>query len=78
VRELPAIVDQVITYHWVNFGDGVQTRSFVCSPNQWNYPAKDRSGRLEQFEPPDLGRLLAKLSTRPEGEGHVELSQSAQ
>ena len=22
-RELPAVVDQVITYHWVDFGDGV-------------------------------------------------------
>ena len=64
-RELPAIIDQVITYTWVDFGDGALARSFVCtSPNTWNYPAKDRSGRLDQFEPPDLGRLLTKL-TKP-------------
>jgi len=64
-RELPAVIDEVITYHWVDFGDGVLTRSFICtSPNRWNYPAKDRSGRLEQFEPPDLGKLLNKL-TKP-------------
>jgi hypothetical protein len=64
-RELPAVVDQVVSYHWVNFGDGALTRSFICtSPNRWNYPAKDRSGRLEQFEPPDLGQLLNKL-TKP-------------
>jgi len=66
-RELPAVIDEVITYHWVDFGDGALTRSFICtSPNRWNYPAKDRSGRLEQFEPPDLGKLLNKLTlTKP-------------
>jgi energy-coupling factor transporter ATP-binding protein EcfA2 len=73
-RELPAVVDQVITYHWVDFGDGVPTRSFVCtSPNQWAYPAKDRSGRLQTFEQPHLGKLLAKLSAKPTDGGFVEL-----
>jgi AAA domain len=61
-RELPAIVDQIITMQWVDFGDGKPTRAFVCtSPNSLGFPAKDRSGRLEQFEPPDLGKLIAKL-----------------
>jgi hypothetical protein len=64
-RELPTVVDQVITMHWVDFGDGAPMRSFVCTaPNKWNYPAKDRSGRLEQFEPPDLGKLFAKFSAK--------------
>jgi hypothetical protein len=64
-RELPAVIDEVITYSWIDFGDGALVRSFICtSPNRWNYPAKDRSGRLEQFEPPDLGKLLNKL-TKP-------------
>jgi energy-coupling factor transporter ATP-binding protein EcfA2 len=64
-RELPAVIDEVITYHWIDFGDGTPTRSFVCTaPNRWNYPAKDRSGKLEQFEPPDLGKLLTRL-TKP-------------
>jgi hypothetical protein len=63
-KELPGIVDQIVTMSWIDFGDGSPpTRAFVCtSPNAWNYPAKDRSGRLEQIEPPDLGRLLAKLT----------------
>jgi hypothetical protein len=64
-RELPAVVDQVITYTWVDFGDGAgaATRAFVCtSPNPWQFPAKDRSGRLDQIEQPDLVKLLAKLS----------------
>jgi hypothetical protein len=62
-RELPAVIDEVITYHWVDFGDGEVVRSFVCTaPNKWSYPAKDRSGKLDQFEPPDLKKLLNKLT----------------
>jgi hypothetical protein len=76
-RELPAVVDQIITMHWVNFGDGIPTRAFVCtSPNQWNYPAKDRSGRLDQIEQPHLGKLLDKL-TRSGGD-LVEFPPAAQ
>jgi hypothetical protein len=62
-RELPGIVDEIITMQWIDFGDGVPVRAFVCaSPNPWGYPAKDRSGRLEQIEEPHLGKLLAKLT----------------
>jgi hypothetical protein len=64
-RELPGIVDQIITMQFVDFGDGKPVRTFVCtSPNPWGYPGKDRSGRLEQFEEPDLGKLINKL-TKP-------------
>jgi hypothetical protein len=61
-RELPAVVDQIVTMTWIDFGDRKPARAFVCSnPNPWGYPAKDRSGRLEQLEPPNLGALLEKL-----------------
>ena len=61
-RELPGIIDEIITMHWVDFGDGKPVRAFVCTqPNQWGYPAKDRSGRLEQIEEPHLGKLIQKL-----------------
>jgi hypothetical protein len=65
-RELPGIIDEIITYQFLDFGDGKPpTRGFVCSsPNIWGYPGKDRSGRLEQIEPPDLGRLLSKLTSK--------------
>jgi hypothetical protein len=67
-RELPGIVDEIITMHWVDFGDAKPTRAFVCTaPNQWGYPAKDRSGRLDPIEPPDLGKLIEKL-THPKAE----------
>jgi len=62
-RELPAIVDEIVTMTWVDFGDRRPVRAFVCTPNQWGYPAKDRSGRLEQLEPPNLGALLEKLTS---------------
>ena len=61
-RELPGIVDQIITMQWVDFGDGRPVRAFVCtSPNPWGYPAKDRAGRLEQIEEPHFGKLIRKL-----------------
>jgi hypothetical protein len=67
-RELPGIVDQIITYQFLDFGDGkAPTRAFVCNaPNAWTFPAKDRSGRLDQIEEPDLGKLLTKLTTPKE------------
>ena len=53
----------------VNGGDGKPPmHGFVCtSPNAWAYPAKDRSGRLDQIEPPDLGKLLTKLTQTTTG-----------
>lgn len=62
-KELPGIVDQILTLQFIDFGDGKPVRAFVCSqPNPWNFPAKDRSGRLSQIEEPDLGKLLAKIT----------------
>jgi len=45
-RELPAIIDEIITYQFLNFNDDKPPmRGFVCTnPNPWGYPAKDRSG----------------------------------
>jgi len=63
-RELPAIVDEIVTMQWIDFGDRKPVRAFVCTnPNPFGYPAKDRSGRLEQFEPPNLGALIEKLTS---------------
>jgi hypothetical protein len=48
---------------WIQVnGRDTPIRAFICtSPNRWNFPAKDRSGRLEQIEEPHLGKLLTKL-----------------
>jgi hypothetical protein len=69
--ELPGIVDEVITLAEVKADDGSSYRAFVCHTlNQWGYPAKDRSGRLDAIEEPDLGRLMRKIAgpARPASE----------
>jgi hypothetical protein len=70
-RELPFVVDEVIAFDLFDWsesgwqhapGCGSQ-RAFCCvSPNAWSLPAKDRSGRLEVIEQPDLARLIAKIT----------------
>ncbi|MEW6025651.1 MAG: ATP-binding protein, partial [Pseudomonadota bacterium] len=60
--ELPGIVDEVVTLAELKADDGTAYRAFVCHTlNPWGYPAKDRSGRLDQIEEPHLGRLMAKI-----------------
>lgn len=65
--ELPGIVDEVVTLAEVKAqnpdGSASSYRAFVCHTlNQWGYPAKDRSGRLDAIEEPDLGRLMRKIA----------------
>ena len=60
--ELPGIVDEVITLAELQPADGPAYRAFICHTlNEWGYPAKDRSGRLDPIEPPHLGQLMAKI-----------------
>jgi|TARA_R110000803_G_scaffold45400_5_gene95717 hypothetical protein len=68
-REMPGIVDEIITMAILT-GENGQYRAFVCDPlNEWGYPAKDRSGRLETLEEPHLGKLIAKMgSGKPQSE----------
>ena len=70
-RELPGIVDQVMSLHlFARDGEGsyvlderATERRLVCrAGNPFGLPAKDRSGRLDLTEPPDLGALLAKIN----------------
>jgi hypothetical protein len=65
-REIAGIVDIVLTMNWLDFGDGKPAlRGFVRnSANFWRFPAKDRSGKLEMIEPPDLGALIRKVFPR--------------
>jgi hypothetical protein len=75
-RELPGIVDEVITLSLFT-ADGAnlrhdpdrgQLRSLVCQAgNPFGLPAKDRSGRLDVTEPPDLGALLRKINQPSKG-----------
>jgi hypothetical protein len=70
-RELPGIVDQVITFQELQTDEGVKYRGLVCtSPNPWGFPAKDRSGRLDMIERPHLGELFAKIKTGQRRDAH--------
>lgn len=73
-RELPGIVHQVITMSlftrdgdvWRHDPEKGTERRLVCrSGNSFGLPAKDRSGRLDETEPPDLAALLRKINTAP-------------
>lgn len=60
---LPGVIDAALVLEFVDFGDGKPVRALVCTePNHLGLAVKDRSGRLDQFEPPDLERLFAKLA----------------
>lgn len=70
-RELPGIVDQVISMHLFSrdaegnwqLDERATERRLVCrAGNSYGLPAKDRSGRLDVTEPPNLGDLLAKIN----------------
>lgn len=61
--EAPGITDQVLTMTQFTPDEGEPYRAFVTgSVNQWGYPAKDRSGRLDMIEQPHLGKLMEKIS----------------
>lgn len=74
-KEMDGIFDQIVTMGLFNvdangaatmdFRTGVH-RGFVCHKNNgFGVPAKDRSGRLNLIEPPDLGALIAKIGAGP-------------
>ncbi len=66
--ELPGVLDEVITLAILKADDGTVYRGFVTrADNPYGYPSKDRSGRLDAIEEPDLGKLIAKcLGQKPD------------
>lgn len=60
--ELPGIVDEILTLADIRPAEGAPYRAFVCTTlNEFGFPAKDRSGRLDAVEPAHLGRLMDKI-----------------
>lgn len=73
-RELPGIFDEVITLGLFDMSTGQPVfdiakgtqRGFICHQNNgYGVPAKDRSGRLDAIEAPDLGALIRKIQSAP-------------
>lgn len=72
-RALPGIVDEVISLVEMKTDDGQPYRAFVCHTlNEWKYPAKDRSGRLNMIEEPHLGKLMQKMKAGPRIDNKME------
>ena len=53
---------------WRHDPEHGEIRRLVCrTGNPFGLPAKDRSGRLDLTEPPDLGALLSKINSTTKG-----------
>lgn len=57
---IPALLDEVFYMQVMQDDEGKEHRVFVTS-NHGDIIAKDRSGKLNQFEQPDFGRIFAKI-----------------
>ena len=65
---IPGVVDEILTMAIIDDPEG-DFRALVSDlNNEWGYPAKDRSGRLDALEPPDLTAVLAKIKGQPTDE----------
>ena len=59
-QALPYFFDLVIALRVERDGDGVTQRALLCQPDGlWS--AKDRSGKLDQWEAPDMGEIIRKI-----------------
>lgn len=60
-QSLPYFFDEVLALRVERDGDGVTQRALMCdSDGLWL--AKDRSGKLDAWESPDLGEIIRKIS----------------
>lgn len=77
-REMGGIFDQVVTLQNFSTEDGRQYRAFVTNQdNTFGYPAKDRSGRLDPLEEPNLGKMIEKIRSGPRRDGTLQLNVPA-
>ncbi len=65
---LAGIVDEILTLAIMHAkdkdGNDYSRRVFVTDPmNKWGYPAGDRSGCLDMYEPAHLGKITEKINS---------------
>lgn len=59
-QQIPYLVDEVLALRMEKDADGEVQRALMCaSDGLWQ--AKDRSGKLDQWEAPDLGAIIEKI-----------------
>ena len=62
-QALPYFFDEVLALRVEKDGEGITQRALMCdSDGLWL--AKDRSGKLDAWEAPDLGEIIAKIGGR--------------
>lgn len=62
-QSLPYFFDEVLALRVEKDGDGIAQRALMCdSDGLWM--AKDRSGKLEGWEAPDLSSIIAKIGAK--------------
>lgn len=59
-QQLPYFFDEVFALRVERDAEGVSHRMLMCQPDG-SWTAKDRSGRLDQWETPDLGEIIKKI-----------------
>lgn len=60
--EIPYIFDQVCTMISGKNDDGETKRVFITNQaNEFGYPAKDRSGKLDELEPANIATVINKI-----------------
>ena len=59
-QSLPYFFDEVFALRIERADDGSRYRALLCDGDA-SWLAKDRSGKLDQFEPPDLGAIIEKI-----------------
>ena len=59
-QALPYFFDEVLALRVERDADGNSYRALLCD-SDGSWLAKDRSGKLDQWEPPDLGEIINKI-----------------
>ena len=59
-QQLPYFFDEVLALRVEKDADGNPQRALMCAPDGL-WTAKDRSGRLDSWEAPDLGAVIRKI-----------------
>lgn len=59
-QQLPYFFDEVLALRVEKDSEGVPQRALMCEPDGL-WTAKDRSGRLDPWEAPDLGAIIKKM-----------------
>lgn len=67
-QRIPALVDEVFHYRKFRKEDGTEVRKLVTSTYE-NAIAGDRSGKLSQFEDPDMGKIVRKILEKENSKG---------